>query len=123
MSETPERIEREMFEIRSKMSADVTDLRQHVDPQRVSNQVKETARGRVQSYTERLRTQLQEQQREITDSAKFQLDIARSASEKRDTAPLQDAIKNDPRPLIVLSIVLALTVSTLRRVFKSRDDD
>ena len=122
MSETPERIEREMFEIRSKMTPDVTDLRQHVDPQRVSNHVKETARNRAQTFADRLKVGLQEKQREIVDSAKFQLDIARTAGEKRDPAPLQDAVKNDPRPLIALSLALALTIATLRRVFKSQDD-
>ena len=121
MSETPERIEREMFEIRSKMTADVTDLRQHVDPQRVSQQVKDTARGRVQTYFDRLKERLQELQREILDSAKFQIDVARSAGEKRDPAPLQDAVKNDPRPLIALSVALALTIATLRRLTQDKD--
>lgn len=115
MSETPERIEREMFEIRSKMTPDVKDLRQHVDPQRVSQQVKDTARDRAQTFVDRLKVRLQEQRREILDSAKFQLEIARTAGEKRDPAPLQDAVKNDPRPLIALSFALAIAIATLRR--------
>ena len=32
MSEIPERIEREMFEIRSQMSPDMVDLRKHIEP-------------------------------------------------------------------------------------------
>ena len=42
MSEIPERIEREMFEIRSRMAPDVRDLRQHVDPKVVASS---SARG------------------------------------------------------------------------------
>jgi hypothetical protein len=49
VSEIPERIEREMFEIRSRMAPDVRDLRQHVDPKVVSKQlgarIKERIRG------------------------------------------------------------------------------
>ena len=33
MSELPERIEREMFEIRSRMAPDVRDLKKHAEPQ------------------------------------------------------------------------------------------
>jgi hypothetical protein len=42
MSETPERIEREMFEIRSRMSPDMTDLRKHIEAQIVAERVKQT---------------------------------------------------------------------------------
>jgi len=47
VSQTPERIEREMFEIRSRMSMDVTDLRKHVEPQFVAEKVKRTVRQRI----------------------------------------------------------------------------
>ena len=36
MSETSERIEQEMFEIRSRMSPDINDLREHIQSQIVA---------------------------------------------------------------------------------------
>src|SRR5215203_5148369 len=47
MSETSERIEQEMFEIRSRMSPDINDLRKHIEPQVVAEQVKQTLRQRL----------------------------------------------------------------------------
>ena len=47
MSEAPERIEREIFEIRNRMSGDVVDLHKHVEPQAVAEQVKQTIRQRL----------------------------------------------------------------------------
>ncbi len=47
MSETPERIERQMAEIRSRMSLDIKDLRKHIEAQVVAKQVKQTIGQRL----------------------------------------------------------------------------
>lgn len=121
MSEIPERLEREMFEIRSRMSEDVRDLKQHVSPQAVANQVKKTVRQRIREAMGRLRASLLNQRQQITTSAKGQLELAREAGEKRDPSRLTDAVKSDPRPLIVLGVLVAFTLLTVRRITNGRD--
>ena len=116
MSETPERIEREMFEIRARMAPDVTDLRQHVEPQVIADQVKRTVRQRLQDAVNRVKANLRAKQQELVDSAKRQANLARKAGESRDTAPLTDAVRSDPRPLILLAVVVAVTLLTVRKV-------
>jgi Protein of unknown function (DUF3618) len=116
MSETPERIEREMFEIRARMSPDMTDLRKHIEPQVVAEQVKRTVRQRLQEAVNRVKDNLRAKQQELVDSAKSQLSLARKAGENRDTAPLTDAVRSDPRPLIILAILLAATLFTVRKI-------
>lgn len=123
MSERPERIEREMFEIRSRMSPDMTDLRRHIEPQVVAEQVKRTIRQRIQDAVERVKANLRAKQQELVDSAKSQFDLARKAGKNRDTAPLTDAVKSDPRPLILFSVLLAVTLLTARKITGRREDD
>ena len=123
MSEIPERIEREMFEIRSRMSPDMTDLRRHIEPQVVAEQVKRTIRQRIQDAVERVKANLKAKQQELVGSAKGQFDLARKAGKNRDTAPLTDAVKSDPRPLILFSVLLAVTLLTARKITGRRDDD
>lgn len=122
MSETPERIEREMFEIRSGMASDMTDLRQHVDPQVVAEQVKQTVSQRLQEALARIKAALKAKQQEFVNSAKHQLSLAREAGENRDPAPLTDAVKSDPRPLALLAILLAVTLLTVRKLTGGRGD-
>ena len=116
MSETPERIEREMFEIRAEMAPDMTDLRKHVEPQVIAEQVKQTVRQRLQAAVNRVKANLKAKQQELVDSAKRQMNLARKVGENGDTAPLTDAVKSDPRPLILLAITLAVTLLTVRKV-------
>src|SRR5919107_2464922 len=116
MSETPERIEREMFEIRARMSPDMTDLRKHIEPQVVAEQVKQTVRQRLQDAVNRVKANLKARQQELVDSAKRQVSLARKVPENGDTAPLTDAVKSDPRPLILLSILLGVTLLTARKL-------
>jgi len=116
VSETPERIEREMFEIRARMSPDMTDLRKHIEPQVVAEQVKQTVRQRLQDAVNRVKANLKARQQEIVDSAKRQVSLARKVPENGDTAPLTDAVKSDPRPLILLSILLVVTLLTARKL-------
>ena len=116
MSETPERIEREMFEIRARMSPDMTDLRKHMEPQVVAEQVKRTVRQRLQEAVNRVKANLRAKQQELIDSAKRQVSLARKVPENGDTAPLTDAVKSDPRPLILLAVLLVVTLLTARKL-------
>lgn len=116
MSETPERIEREMFEIRSQMSPDMVDLRKHIEPQVVAEQVKQTVRQRLQGVVEGIKANLKARQQEFIDSAKRQLSLARKAGESRDTAPFTEAVKSDPRPAALLGVILVLTLLMVRKI-------
>jgi macrodomain Ter protein organizer (MatP/YcbG family) len=77
VSETPERIEREMFEIRSRMSPDMTDLRKHMEPQVVAEQVKQTIRQRLRDAADRGKANLKAKQQDFAYSAKRQLSQVR----------------------------------------------
>jgi hypothetical protein len=122
MSETPERIEREMFEIRSRMSPDMTDLRQHIEPQVVAEQVKQTVRQRLRQAVDRVKANLKAKRQEFVDSASRQLSLARKVPENGDTSPLTEAVKSDPRPLILLTILLTGTLLMARKVVGGRGD-
>jgi hypothetical protein len=122
VSEIPERIEREMFEIRSRMSSDMTDLRKHIEPQAVAEQVKQTVRQRLREAVGRLQANLKAKQRELVSSTKRQLSLAREAGENRDTTPLTDAVKSDPRPLVILAILLTVTLLMARKITGNRGD-
>ncbi len=111
MSEIPERIEREMFEIRSRMAADVRDLRQHVDPKVVTRQL--TAR-----IKERIRGTLAGAASGLLDSARRQVDAGR----KGNPSAFTDAVKSDPRPLILLAVALAATLMAARKISNGREE-
>jgi hypothetical protein len=76
MSETPERIEREMFEIRSRMSPDMTDLRKHIEAQIVVEQVKQTIGQRLRQAADRGKENLKAKQQELAYSTKSSLSLA-----------------------------------------------
>ncbi len=122
MSETPERIEREMFEIRSRMSPDMADLRKHIEPQVVAEQVKQTVRQRLRQAVDRAKANLNAKRQELVDSFNRQLSLARKVPKNGDTAPLTEAVKSDPRPLILLAILLTGTLLMARKVVGSRGD-
>ena len=122
MSETPERIEREMFEIRSRMSPDMTDLRKHIEPQVVAEQVKQTVRQRLRQAANRVKANLKVKRQEFVSSAKRQLSLARKVPENGNTAPFTDAVKSDPRPLVLLAILLAVTLLMSRKVVGGRGE-
>jgi hypothetical protein len=105
-----------MFEIRAQMAPDMTDLRQHIEPQVVAEQVKRTVRQRLQDAVNRVKANLRAMQQELIDSAKRQANLARKAGENGDTAPLTDAVRSDPRPLILLAVTVAVTLLTVRKV-------
>jgi hypothetical protein len=113
VSEIPERIEREMFEIRSRMAPDVRDLRQHVDPKVVSKQLSTRIK-------ERIRAALTRTGRGLLDSARRQVDAIQEASSKRNPSTFTDAVKSDPRPLILLAVALAATLMAARKISNGR---
>ncbi len=121
MSEIPERIEREMFEIRSRMDPDVQDLRQHVNPKVVSEQVKQNLRQRVQAAWARAKQTVMSKQQEFVASARSQVNMAREAGSKRDPSAFTDAVKSDPLPMAVLAVLLVVTLLTARRISNGRD--
>jgi hypothetical protein len=116
MSETPERIEREMFEIRSRMSPDMADLRKHIEPQVVAEQVKQTVRQRLRQAVDRAKANLNAKRQELVVSFNRQLSLARKVPKNGDTAPLTEAVKSDPRPLFLLAILLTGTLLMARKV-------
>jgi hypothetical protein len=113
MSEIPERIEREMFEIRSRMAPDVTDLKKHTEPQVIGKQVGEKVKTRA-------KTALTNAARSILDSGRRQLKLAREAGKKGDTQAITDAVKSDPKPLILVALTLAVTLLMARKVVNGR---
>ena len=115
MSEIPERIEREMFEIRSRMAPDVRDLRQHVDPKVVSKQLGERIKERIKGTLTALGQGL-------LDSARRQVDAIREASSKGNPSAFTDAVKSDPRPMILLAVALAATLMAARKISNGRED-
>ena len=115
MSEIPERIEREMFEIRSRMAPDVRDLRQHVDPKVVSKQLGDRIK-------ERIRGTLTGLGQGLLDSARRQVGAIREAGSKGNPSAITDGVKSDPRPMIVLVVALAATLMAARKISNGRED-
>ena len=76
MSETPERIEREMSELRSRMSTDVNDLRNHFESQVVVEQVKQTTGQRLSEVADRGKANLEAKRQDLAYSAKRSLSQA-----------------------------------------------
>ncbi len=114
MSEIPERIEREMFEIRSRMAPDVRDLRQHVDPKVVTKHLSARIKERIRGALTRVGGGL-------LDSAKRQVDFAREAGRKGNPSAFTDAVKSDPRPMILLAVALATTLMAARKISNGRE--
>jgi len=116
MSEIPERIEREMFEIRGRMAPDVRDLKKHVEPQVIAKRTSTRVRERVKGALIRFGKSLK-------DSAGRQAKMIGEAGRKRNPAPLTDAVKQDPRPLILLAVSLAVTLMAVRRISNGREEE
>jgi hypothetical protein len=114
MSEIPERIEREMFEIRGRMAPDVTDLKRHTEPkvlgQRASGTIKSKIKGAISGLG-----------KSIADSARRQAKAAGEARTKKDPSRFTDAVKSDPRPMVLLAVVMAVSLMMIRKVTNGRD--
>ena len=115
MNEIPERIEREMFEIRSRMGPDVRDLKKHVEPQVIAKRTSTKVRDRVRGALTRFGKSLRE-------SASRQAKMIGEAGRKRDPSPLTDAVKSDPRPLVLLAITLGATLMAVRKISNGREE-
>ncbi len=113
---SPEYIERQMFEIRTRLDPDMQDLKKHLQPKVIADQAKDTARERAQRVTTQIKNRLKDRQRELQDSAEFQYSLARKAARDHDTAPLTDAVRNDPRPAITLAAALVTLLVLVKRV-------
>jgi hypothetical protein len=116
MSEIPERIEREMFEIRSRLGPDVRDLKKHVEPQEIAKRTSTRIRDQVKGALRRFG-------RSLRDSASRQAKLLGEAGRNGDPAPLTDAVKSDPRPLILLTISLAVTLMAVRKISNGRGEE
>ena len=115
MNEIPERIEREMFEIRSRMAPDVRDLKKHVEPQAVTKKLTTRIKDRV-------RATVTKTARSLVESARRQASMVGEAGRKRNPSSLTDAVKSDPRPLALLAIALTVMLLTARKISNGRDD-
>ena len=111
MSEIPERIEREMFEIRSRMAPDVRDLKKHVEPQAVTKKLTSKIKDRVRNAG-----------KSLVESVRRQASMVGEAGRKKSPTPLTDAVKSDPRPLVLLAISLFITLMMARKISNGRDD-
>jgi len=58
----------------------------------------------------------------MLDSAKRQVDLAREAGRKGNPSAFTDAVKSDPRPLILLAVALAATLMAARRISNGREE-
>jgi hypothetical protein len=109
MNEIPERIEREMFEIRSRMAPDVRDLKKHVEPQAVTKKL-----------TARLKDKIKNAGKSLVESVKRQASMVGEAGRKKNPAALTDAVKSDPRPLVLLAVSLVITLMMARKLSNGR---
>jgi len=116
VNEIPERIEREMFEIRSRMAPDVKDLKKHTEPPVLAKQAGQKIKDRVKDAAIRFG-------KSLADSARRQARMAGEAGKKRDPAPFADAVKSDPRPLILLAVFLAVSLMMARKISNGTDQD
>ena len=105
-----------MFEIRSRMAPDVKDLKKHTEPPVLAKQA-------GQKIKDRLRDAVTKFGKSLADSARRQARMASEAGRKRDPAPFTDAVKSDPRPLILLAVLLAVSLLTVRRISNGRSSD
>ena len=116
MSEIPERIEREMFEIRSRMAPDMKDLKKHTEPQAIGKQVGNTIKTRLKDALTNLG-------RNLVASARRQANMVGEGVRKRDPSRVTNAVKSDPKPLILLAVTIALSLMMVRKISNGRNDD
>jgi hypothetical protein len=87
-----------------------------VEPQviakRTSNRIRDRAREALVRFGKSLK-----------ESAGRQAKMLGEAGRKRDPATLTDAVKRDPRPLILLAISLAVTLMAVRRISNGRGEE
>jgi len=111
MNEIPERMEREMFEIRSRMAPDVRDLKKHVEPQAVTKKL-----------TARIKDKIKNAGKSLVESVKRQASMVGEAGRNKNPAALTDAVKSDPRPLVLLAVSLVITLMMARKLSSGRGE-
>jgi hypothetical protein len=114
MSEIPERIEREMFEIRGRMSPDMTDLKRHTAPKVVGQRVSGTIKSRIKGAVSGLG-------KSIAASARRQARAAGEAGREKDPSRFTSEVKSDPRPLVILALIMTISLMMVRKVTNGRD--
>jgi len=75
-----------------------------------------------QTVRQRLRETWARAKASFLESVKRQLFLVREAGEKRDPSRLTDAVRRDPRPFVLLAIILAVTLLMARRMTSNRGD-
>ena len=73
-----------MFEIRSHMSSDIRDLREHIQSQIVAEQVKQTIGQRLRHAADRGKANLKAKQRDLGYPGKRSLSLVRKISNGRE---------------------------------------
>jgi hypothetical protein len=104
-----------MFEIRSRMAPDMRDLKKHTEPQVIGRQVGKTIRERIKGAVTNLG-------KSLAASAQRQAKMVAEGVRKRDPSRVTDAVKSDPKPLILLAVTLTLTLMMARKLTNGRDD-
>jgi hypothetical protein len=104
-----------MFEIRSRMAPDVRDLKKHTEPQVLGRQVGNTIKERIKGAVTNLG-------KSLLASARRQATIVAEGVRKGDPSRVTDAVKSDPKPLILLVVTLTLTLMMARKLTNGRDE-
>lgn len=93
------------------MAPDVRDLKQHVAPQVVSKKLVARVKGRISNAG-----------KSLVASVKRQASMVGEAGRKKSPAPLTDAVKSDPRPLVLLAVSLVITLMMARKLSNGRGE-
>jgi hypothetical protein len=104
-----------MFEIRSRMAPDMKDLKKHTEPQAIGKQVGNTLKTRLKGALTSLG-------RNLVASAQRQAKTIGEGISNRDPSRVTNAVKSDPKPLILLAVTIALSLMMVRKISNGRDD-
>ncbi|TCJ20557.1 hypothetical protein E0L93_01675 [Rubrobacter taiwanensis] len=111
-----DRLELEIANVRNRMQPDVARLREQTRPDAIKEKVRQALRERLRALGESLKAQLERQKEETVLAAGRQVELLQEAREKGDASKVQEAVKSDPRPMIVLAVALAVVLFVLRRL-------
>lgn len=134
MNKTPEHIEREMFEIRTRMAPNIADLQHNIQPAVVKEKVKRNLMQRLHALLNSAKAMLRHKQeelqqmagrqfREIQEAAEEQFRLAQEAGKTRNPSLVTDAVKSDPRPLAALAFILAVVIFLVRSLTSVSEDE
>lgn len=134
MNKTPEHIEREMFEIRTRMAPNIADLQHNIQPAVVKEKVKRNLMQRLQALLSSAKAMLRHKQEElqqtagrqfheIQKAAEEQFGLVQEAGKTRNPSLVTDAVKSDPRPLAALAFILAVVIFLVRSLTSGSEDE